>query len=57
MAILFMAFMVLTSLKYNSYTSHKKEVAKKQEAVQKASEAKVLEDLPGPGAAEILSAS
>jgi hypothetical protein len=55
MAILFMAFMVLTSLRYASYKAHEEEVAKKREAGMKVEEQ--IEDLPSAGAAEILAAN
>jgi hypothetical protein len=55
MGILFMAFMVLTSLRYASYKSHEDEVKKKKEAGEKSGEH--VEDLPAQGAAEILAAN
>lgn len=55
MGILFMAFMVLTSLRYASYKSHEDEVKKKKEAGAKLDER--IEDLPAQGAAEILAAN
>ncbi|PMD43289.1 hypothetical protein L207DRAFT_484480 [Hyaloscypha variabilis F] len=55
MGILFMAFMVLTSLRYASYKSHEDEVKKKKEAVTKVDER--VEELPAQGAAEILAAN
>lgn len=55
MGILFMAFMVLTSLRYASYLSHEAELEKKKEAAHKIDEA--VEDLPAQGAAEILAAN
>jgi hypothetical protein len=55
MGILFMAFMVLTSLRYASYKSHEDEVKKKKEAGMKVDER--VEDLPAQGAAEILAAN
>ncbi|TVY58071.1 Uncharacterized protein LSUE1_G009452 [Lachnellula suecica] len=55
MAIIFMAFMVLTSLRYASYKSHEEEVQRKKEVAMKAEE--VVEDLPAQGAAEILAAN
>lgn len=54
MAILFMAVMVLTSLRYASYVAHEEEL-KKKEAVPKKEE-KIV-DLPAEGAAEILAAN
>ncbi|TVY32277.1 Uncharacterized protein LSUB1_G008823 [Lachnellula subtilissima] len=53
--ILFMAFMVLSSLRYASYKSHEEEVRKKKEAGLKLDES--TEDLPPQGAAEILTAN
>jgi hypothetical protein len=55
MGILFMAAMVLTSLRYASYKSHEDEVKKKKEAEVKVDER--TEDLPVQGAAEILAAN
>jgi hypothetical protein len=55
MGILFMALMVLTSLRYASYKTHEEEVAKKKEAAAKPGEA--LGELPAQGAAEILAAN
>tara|TARA_R110002033_G_scaffold138301_1_gene177433 strand:- start:105 stop:287 length:183 start_codon:yes stop_codon:yes gene_type:complete len=60
MGILFMAFMVLTSLRYASYKSHEDELrAKKKEEVMK--ELKVEMPMGGEmearGAAEILAAN
>jgi len=55
MGILFMAFMVLTSLRYASYKSHEEEVKKKKDAGSKPDE--IPEDLPAQGAAEILAAN
>jgi hypothetical protein len=55
MGILFMAFMVLTSLRYASYKSHEEEVKKKKDVASKADER--VEDLPAQGAAEILAAN
>lgn len=54
MAILFMAVMVLTSLRYASYVAHEEEL-KKKEAVPKQEDRIV--DLPSEGAAEILAAN
>ena len=56
MGILFMAFMVLTSLRYASYKSREDEVKKKKEAV-KTKEGPNLDELPPQGAAEILAAN
>jgi hypothetical protein len=55
MGILFMAVMVLTSLRYASYKSHEDEVKKKKEAGVKVDER--AEELPAQGAAEILAAN
>lgn len=56
MGILFMAFMVLTSLRYASYKAHENDVQrKKREAAEKTGEHP--EDLPAQGAAEILAAN
>jgi len=55
MGILFMAFMVLTSLRFNSLRSHEEEVRKKKEAEKKPNE--MQEDLPAESAAEILAAN
>lgn len=55
MGILFMAFMVLTSLRYASYKSHEDELKKKKEEDHKPNER--IEDLPSQGAAEILAAN
>jgi hypothetical protein len=55
MGILFMAFMVLTSLRYASYKSHEEEVKKKKDAGSKHDE--TVEELPAQGAAEILAAN
>lgn len=68
MGILFMAFMVLTSLRYASYKSHEEEVKKKKEsnAANGGSDGHggvgmgrdmSAEELPVTGAAEILAAS
>ncbi|CAL3965720.1 unnamed protein product [Diplocarpon coronariae] len=57
MGILFMAFMVLTSLRYASYKSHEEDVKlKKKEEVARAG-AYPEEDLPAQGAAAILAAN
>jgi hypothetical protein len=55
MGILFMAFMVLTSLRYASYKSHEDELKKKKEAGVKVDE--TVEELPAQGAVEILAAN
>ena len=55
MGILFMALMVLTSLRYASYKAHEDEVKKKKEAGEKPGEH--VEELPAQGAAEILAAN
>lgn len=59
MGILFMAFMVLTSLRYASYKSHENDQQKKKEQQQKVEAAldATIEDLPAQGAAEILAAN
>ncbi|KAH6684148.1 hypothetical protein B0J14DRAFT_497496 [Halenospora varia] len=59
MGILFMAFMVLTSLRYASYKSHENDQQKKKEQQQKVEAAldATVEDLPAQGAAEILAAN
>ncbi|RKF75860.1 putative moz protein represents a chromatin-associated acetyltransferase protein [Golovinomyces cichoracearum] len=54
MGILFMAFMVLTSLRYASYKSHENEMKNKREAVVKIEDN--IDILPAQGAAEILAA-
>lgn len=55
MGILFMAFMVLTSLRYASYKSHEDEMRKKREA--EAKEEMPFKDLPAQEAAGILAAN
>lgn len=55
MGILFMAFMVLSSLRIASLRSHEEEVRKKKEADKKLND--VPEELASPNAAEILAAS
>jgi len=55
MGILFMALMVLTSLRYASYKSYEDEVKKKKEAESKPDV--TVEELPAQGAAEILAAN
>lgn len=55
MGILFMAVMVLTSLRYASYKAHEEEMKKKKEAAPKPEEP--IADLPAQGAAEILAAN
>lgn len=57
MGILFMAFMVLTSLRYASYKSHENEMRKKREEEQHKSAPMAIEELPAVGAAEILTAN
>ena len=58
MGILFMAFMVLTSLRYASYKSHENEEKRKREAGTKTEEPPHhREDLSAHGVAEIMSAS
>jgi len=56
MAILFMAFMVLSSLRYSSILAHEEEVRKKKKEAEKKSP-DVPEDLPAQSAAEILAAN
>ena len=55
MGILFMALMVLTSLRYASYKAREDEIRRKKEAGEKTGEH--VEDLPAQGAAEILAAN
>lgn len=55
MGILFMAFMVLTSLRYASYRSHEDEVKKKKEG--KMDEQRQQQHNEPPGLAEILAAN
>ncbi|RKF61847.1 putative moz protein represents a chromatin-associated acetyltransferase protein [Erysiphe neolycopersici] len=55
MGILFMAFMVLTSVRYASYKSHENELRKKRDAEIKMEGN--LSTFPPQGAAEILAAS
>jgi hypothetical protein len=58
MGILFMAFMVLTSLRYASYKSHEEEELRKKAARSKKEEPLPhFEDLPAHRVAEILTAS
>jgi hypothetical protein len=58
MGILFMAFMVLTSLRYASYKSHEEEELKKRAARKKKDEPMPhFEDLPAHRVAEILTAN
>lgn len=57
MGILFMAFMVLTSLRYASYKAHEHEERKKKEAEAHAKHEEHIQDLPSQGAAEILTAN
>lgn len=56
LGILFMALMVLASLKYASIKSHEEEMRKKREAGKPKAEERV-EELPAQGAAEILAAN
>jgi hypothetical protein len=56
LGILFMAMMVLASLKYASIRSHEEEIKKKKEESKHRPEEKI-EELPAQGAAEILAAS
>jgi hypothetical protein len=55
MAIIFMAFMILTSLRYGSYKSHEGEMKHKKEAGAKHDE--TVEELPAQSAAEVLAAN
>jgi hypothetical protein len=59
MGILFMAFMVLTSLRYASYKSHENEVKKKKDDEERQEESRLhpKTDLTVPGAEEILAAN
>ncbi len=57
MGILFMAFMVLTSLRYASYKSHEDEMKQKKKEEVLAKFEGHTEDLPAQGAAEILAAN
>ncbi|KAJ8068444.1 hypothetical protein OCU04_004000 [Sclerotinia nivalis] len=57
MGILFMAFMVLTSLRYASYKAHEHEERRKKEAEIHAKHDEHIQDLPSQGAAEILAAN
>jgi len=60
MGILFMAFMVLTSLRYASYRSHEEELRKKREGelVARVEESAVLgREGSGGGAVEVLAAN
>lgn len=57
MGILFMAFMVLTSLRYASYKAHEHEEKRKKEVEVHAKHEEHVQDLPSPGAAEILAAN
>lgn len=55
LGILFMALMVLASLKYASIVAHEDEVRRKKEETKKPEER--IEELPAQGAAEILAAN
>lgn len=57
MGILFMAFMVLTSLRYASYKAHEHEEKRRKEAEIHAKHDEHIQDLPSQGAAEILAAN
>lgn len=57
MGILFMAFMVLTSLRYASYKAHEHEENRKREADAHAKHDEIVPDLPSQGAAAILAAN
>lgn len=56
LGILFMAMMVLASLKYASIKSHEEEMRKKKEKTKPKPDEKI-EELPAQGAAEILAAN
>lgn len=56
MGILFMAFMVLTSLRYASYKSHEEEQRNRKRHEEIKPDEKAA-DLPAQGAAEILAAN
>jgi hypothetical protein len=55
MAILFMAVMVLTSLRYASYVAHEEETKRKKEKRSKPDE--TITELPAEAAAEVLAAN
>lgn len=55
LGILFMALMVLASLKYASIVAHDDEAKRKKEASKKPEQR--IEELPAQGAAEILAAN
>ncbi|KAI9650417.1 hypothetical protein NHQ30_000431 [Ciborinia camelliae] len=57
MGILFMAFMVLTSLRYASYKAHEHEEKRKRDAEVHPKHDEIIQDLPSQGAAEILAAN
>ncbi|CAD6441198.1 ab9c1a7c-92a4-4264-bc1a-1567d6cba7c4 [Sclerotinia trifoliorum] len=57
MGILFMAFMVLTSLRYASYKAHEHEERRRKEAEIHTKHDEHIQDLPSQGAAEILAAN
>jgi hypothetical protein len=54
MGILFMAFIILSSLRFASIRSHEEEQRKKKEAERKLP--RMVDELSGPSAAEILAA-
>lgn len=54
MGILFMALMVLSSLRYASYRTHEDESKKKKE---EGKQEEYMADVPAQGAAEILAAN
>lgn len=55
MGILFMAFIILSSLRFASLRSHEEEQRKKKEAERKPL-LEMVDELSGPSAAEILAA-
>ncbi|ESZ93575.1 hypothetical protein SBOR_6058 [Sclerotinia borealis F-4128] len=57
MGILFMAFMVLTSLRFASYKAHEHEEWRRKEAEGHAKHDEIVYDMPSQGAAEILAAN
>jgi hypothetical protein len=57
MGILFMAVMVLASLRYASYKAHEAEIKKKKKKYLSPKAEKIVADLPAEGAAEILTAN
>ncbi|QSZ37772.1 hypothetical protein DSL72_008871 [Monilinia vaccinii-corymbosi] len=57
MGILFMAFMVLTSLRYASYKAHEHEENRKREAEAHLKHDEIVPDLTSQGAAAVLAAN